>query len=246
MNFVRFGLIVTGRGEREFLPSLFREVMARANCTFEVIRKSEQLSPITSERRILKMVGRGQTLPTLDQEQFGLPALGFLRRFPNSYVIVIDDLESSRRNLAQAIFQRYRNALDGVLGRLELQSRACIHFLVNMLEAYYFADSSAVNACAGRTVLTADFASDVESIGHPKNDLKYLWNGFDEVEHGSQIVRKLDLTHVLAEPSRCCWLRNLFDWCVVRLIEETAIHDESLIELFQLPAGCRERLTANQ
>src|SRR5947209_2360205 len=108
MEFVRFGLIVTGDGEAEFLPKLFRSITAAANCTFVVIRKSEQLSPITSAKRQITMVGRGQVIPTIDEMQYGLPARRFLQQHANSFVIVVDDLEGARREQVTAVFNRYR------------------------------------------------------------------------------------------------------------------------------------------
>lgn len=74
MEFFRFGLIVTGDGEAQFLQKLFRSIMAAANCTFELIRKSEQLNPITSEKRLIRMVGRGEVIPSVDEAQYGIPA----------------------------------------------------------------------------------------------------------------------------------------------------------------------------
>ena len=47
-SFFYFGLIVTGKSEREHLAKLFRTLMATGICTFEVIRRVDQLRPITS------------------------------------------------------------------------------------------------------------------------------------------------------------------------------------------------------
>lgn len=87
MEFFRFGLIVTGEGEAEFLPKLFRMIMAAANCSFVVIRKSEQLSPITSEKRKIRMVGRGDVIPSIDEDPYGKPARLFLQQNENSFVL---------------------------------------------------------------------------------------------------------------------------------------------------------------
>jgi hypothetical protein len=70
---LRFGLIVTGDAEAEFLPKLFRSIMAAAACDFLVIRKSDQLSPVTSEKRKIRMVGRGQVIPTIDLSRDRVP-----------------------------------------------------------------------------------------------------------------------------------------------------------------------------
>ena len=51
-----------------------------------------------------------------------------------------------------------------------IECPASVHFLVNMLEAYYFAHAAATNGVLGTEL--EDFEGDVESIRHPKNDLK--------------------------------------------------------------------------
>src|SRR2546428_9048826 len=83
------GLIVTGEGERDFLPDLFRSLMQRAACSFRVLRRIGQRSPITSSVRRLAMVGSGQTIPTNDEQEIGLPARRFLRNKPCHFVILI-------------------------------------------------------------------------------------------------------------------------------------------------------------
>jgi hypothetical protein len=191
------------------------------------------------------MVGRGQVIPTVDEVQYGVPARIFLQQHPNSFVLVIDDLEGDRRGQVAAVFDRYRRALDHLLGPFRLSQRASVHFLVNMLEAYYFANADAVNAIAGRTVLPQDHPTDVEDIGHPKNELKALWRGFDEVEHGSAILDELDLPHVLRDPVQCCWLRGLIHWCVSN-IPADSIWDDQIHQRIRLADGRCEPLTRDQ
>ncbi len=48
------------------------------------------------------MVGSGQRLPTKDEEEIGLPVLVFLRKYPRSYAMVVDDLEGGARALLMA------------------------------------------------------------------------------------------------------------------------------------------------
>jgi hypothetical protein len=193
------------------------------------------------------MVGKGQRLPRKDEEEIGLPILRFLRQYPGSYAMVVDDLEGARRGAAEAVFARYRTALDEVLTPSGLHSRAAVHFFVNMLEAYYFADARAVNSAAGAEVMAADHPTDVEHIGHPKNDLKRLWPAFDEIEHGERILNALDVEHVLSRPEECCWLRAMFAWCAAKLSSGHAVDDDvSLSNAFCLPGGCRAPTTAGQ
>ncbi|MDY0169350.1 MAG: DUF4276 family protein [Thermoguttaceae bacterium] len=243
----RFLLVVTGKGEEEFLPDLFRVIMARACCTFRVIRRIGQRNPVTSSKRLAEMAG-GRRTPdmTKDEQDIGLPVLGYLRRYPGSYAMVVDDLESDRRPNADAVFARYRTALDETLIPSGLQRRAAVFFLVNMLEAYYFADHRAVNGVAGTEVLSADHPSDVEQIRNPKADLKRLWKGFSEIRHGKQIVKRLDLEHVLSRPEECCWLRAMFAWCVAKLAKSNAIHDPLLNDAFCLADGCQASVTSGQ
>lgn len=246
MSFARFGLIVTGRGEAKFLPGFFRTLQTGASCVFEIIRKSEQLGRIKSKRRRLKMVGRGHTIPNKDVELYGLPAREYLGKGDNRYVLVVDDLEHDRAPYVNDIFARYRAALDAVLDRQGKSGSAAVHFLVNMLEAYYFAHAEAVNGAASRTVLTADHDGDVELIRHPKGKLKKLWAEFDEVASGETIVKNLDLNHVLRTAEHCCWLRSMFGWCIDRLDDADAIWNEELHGQFQLRNGRRASLTMNQ
>jgi hypothetical protein len=100
---------------------------------------------------------------------------------------------------------------------LGLEARASVHFLVNMIEAYYFADAPAVNAVLGTEMV--DFAGDVETIPHPKNRRKEIVAGlgrgrsFDEVEHGRAIVERLNVAKVLGTAQTCRSLRTAFAWC---------------------------------
>jgi hypothetical protein len=206
-KFFHFGLLVTGRGEEGFLQRLFRSLMERGNCHFEVIRKVEQLSPRTSAKPRLKPTGAKPLLTERDEEI----ALCVRRHLQAGYdyVVLVDDLEGARRQEAAAVYGRYRTSFDAMLPPA-LRCRASVHFLVNMLEAYYFADANAINVVLGTDL--SDHDGDVETIGHPKSQLKAL-GPFDEIEHGEQIMRLLDVPHVLSRPETCSSLRTLFGWC---------------------------------
>jgi len=244
-DFCTFGLVVTGEGEEEFLPAFFRSLSARAGCSFRVLRRIGQRKPITSEARKIRMVGSGQVIPTEDEREIGLPARRFLRGQPCHFLILIDDVEDERRPFLAQVFARYRKALDTLL-RSDEQRRAAVHFFANMLEAYYYAHSAAVNEALGRVLLDADHAGDVETIRHPKNDLKGRFPGFDERTHGALIVPRLDLDHVLCNPQTCAFLRSMFGWCVRQLIEHCPVHDPDLSNRYQLQSGVHESLTARQ
>jgi hypothetical protein len=233
-KFVRFGLIVTGRGEAAFLPALFRSLTVSGRCTFEVLRRIGQRSPITSQKRKLRMVGTGRTITDKDMEEIGLEARRYLAK-KDTFVILVDDLEGDRVGQQQAIFQRYRQALDTMLG--PLRNRASIHFLVNMLEAYYFAHAQAINSVLATQLI--DYEGDVETIRHPKNELKTLFRGFDEIEHGRQILSQLDVPHVLSRAETCASLRTLFGWCSRAL-------DEPPTDIYQLLGGVYNPITRPQ
>ncbi len=196
--FFQFGLIVTGKGEREHLTKLFSSLMESQICNFQVIRFIGQRSPITSNKRTIKMVGSGKIIPNEDEKDIGLPARRYLSENSCAYVLLIDDLEYDRTDIAQQVFDRYRKALDIILKSQKY--RASVHFLVNMLEAYYFAHAEAINAVLGTSF--TDFPGDVESIRHPKNDLKKQYFNFDEIEDGGKILELLDLEQVLDQQGR--------------------------------------------
>ena len=81
------------------------------------------------------MVGTGMRIPDRDAEQIGIPARRFLSS-TGDFVLLVDDLEASRSDEVDAVFDRYRVALDTML-REDMSAKAAVHFLVNMLEAYY-------------------------------------------------------------------------------------------------------------
>ena len=125
------------------------------------------------------------------------------------YVMLVDDLEFERSEIVAEVFDRYRRALDITL-TADRAHRAAVHFLVNMLEAYYFADAKAVNQVLGTNL--EDFNGDVETIRNPKHRLKTVYAAFDEKEHGPLIVRRLDVLHILSRADSCASLRTMFAW----------------------------------
>lgn len=244
-SFIHFGLIVTGKTEAAHLPNLFRSLMATGMCHVQVIRLSGQRAPRTSSKKRAKMVRSGKSIPTKDEQEIGLPARRYLHEQPCRFVILIDDLEHDRRSQAQQLFDRYRLALDTMLTE-EQQHRAAVHFLVNMLEAYYFADAQAVNQALGLTLLTEDYPDDVETIRHPKRELKKLYPTFREIEDGAKILERLNVEHVLSAPNNCAWLRTLFAWCVKALERHPHHQYWALSEQYQLPSGKLSDITRSQ
>lgn len=244
-NFIRFGLIVTGKSESQHLPTLFRTLMATGMCSFKVIRLSQQRGARTSKKRRMKMAGKGKIIPTKDEQEIGLPARKYLNADHCRFLIFVDDLEHDRRSQAQQLFNRYRLALDTMLTE-EQKRRASVHFLVNMLEAYYFADAQAMNQALKLNPPLEDYSGDVETIRHPKNELKKLVAGFNEIEDGGKILERLNIEHVLSRSSTCAWLRTLFAWCVKVLERHPHYEYFSLDEKYQLRGGKFSEVTRKQ
>ena len=217
---LKFGIIVTGVGEENFLPKLFQSLRNSGPFSFSARRRIGQLRPRDSKIGSDKLFipGKQTKLPGRDQE-LGLEVRGFLEASKKHFILVIDDLEYDRQDIAKECFDRYRKAIDTIVTDPEMQRRASVHFLVMMLEAYYFADAQAVNRALGAEVLTSDYAGDVEEKRHPKNELKSLFSGFDEVRDGDKIVGRLNIEHVLSNKDTCASLRTLFAWCVESIME---------------------------
>jgi len=244
----KFGLIVTGDGEREFLPELFSTLTKYAGCSFQVITQIDQRGPVTEQRR-LKMVGSGRVILDKDETEIGLKARGFLKGNPCHFLILIDDVEHDRRPHLTAIRDRYRKAIDTMLS-VEEQLRASVHFLANMVEAYYFSHNVAVNDAMGITLLATDHNGDVETIRHPKNELKNLakrlGRSFDEKQDGRKIISKLDVEHILSNKESCAFLRSLFVWCVKQLTKNCPIWDQGIASKYCLIEGIQAEITQRQ
>jgi hypothetical protein len=244
--FFHFGLIVTGKGEREHLPKLFNSLTATQICNFEVIRFIGQRAPITSAKRKLKMVGEGKIIPDKDATEIGFPARNYLNADKCRFVVLVDDLEHDRRDQAQQVFDRYRQALDTILLTADRKSRASVHFLVNMLEAYYFADTKAVNIVLDLNPPLEDHPGDVETIPHPKSELKKQYPGFREVDDGGKILEQLDVEHILSRPDTCASLRTLFAWCSKVLEQYPDYESLSPTDKYRLNDGILSEITQSQ
>lgn len=227
-----FKLFLTGDVEQRSVREILRQIVADQNQTWtesggqpvEFDSQCEFVKQQTPRKGViesLKMTGTAKNLPTVLEERISLPALAWLRNNPDGFVILIDDLESSRRNIAPEVFKNYRLALNKTLFSEELRNRASVHFFINMLEAYYFTQPEVVNPILGIDLVEP--SSDVEEINHPKNRLDSLMKQrdasakFKEIEHGSAIIGQLNLERVLNNPKTCRSLRTLVGWCRHRL-----------------------------
>ncbi len=215
-SYLYFGLLVTGKGEQKHLPLLFRALEESGIAHFRVIRKIDQLSASTSPNRQAHVVGTSKRIPSKDIERIAYPARKFLQENPCGFILLIDDMEHDRRPQAQAIFARYQQTLTQVLDDRQ-KLRAAVHFLVNMLEAYFFADARAVNQVLDCAPPLEDYPGDVEQIRHPKGDLKRRCKGYSETKTMGDILARLDVAHILARPDTCASLRTIFDWCICQM-----------------------------
>lgn len=247
--FFHFHLIVTGKGEREQLTGLFKPLASTGICTFDVLKKIGQRSPITSPKRLKKMVGTEKTIPSKDEEEISLPVRKAILQGKCHFVILIDDLEHDRRDNKEAVFQRYRDAVDKILAP-DLQKRAAVFFLVNMLEAYFFADANAINQTFDLSGTFSDYEGDVEEIRHPKNQLKSELKKQDltysETDHVGDLLANLDVEKVLSRSDTCASLRTLFKWCITVLEAYPFYEDCDLSEKFCLADGILNDVTCNQ
>jgi len=220
---IRLQLLVTGKGERQKIEELFRPLLACGFLIFEPPVKIEQLSP-TKEH--LTVTGTEKKVINKRDEQIGLIARRFLiggKSDERRILILLDDLEGARSDLADSVFSRYRDALDVFLTPHGKEQCASVHFLRNMLEAYYWADPDAVSKSMnelhpghGKRPFVG-CSGDVETIRHPKNDLKDYYGSFDEIRDGGKILENIDVSRVLGNPETCRALRTMFHWCIEKL-----------------------------
>ena len=240
-----FGLIVTGHTEEKHLPKLFELLKKETRiCNFKVIEKIEQRSPRTSSRprRTFTVVGTDQRIPTTDWEEIGAPAIDHVNQSDYHFVLLIDDLEYSRKDQAHEVFERYQDALNALPNTS--RHRASVHFMVYMLEAYYFADAQAIKAVLG--IDLADHKADVETIRNPKSNLRQMHPSFDVIDDGGKILNQIDIKHVLSYPDACASLRTLFAWCVKVLAECSNYDCADLTDKYKLRDGIMSVVTGPQ
>ena len=239
-----FGLIVTGHTEEEHLPKLFESLKETRICNFKVIKKIEQRSPRTSSRprRTFTVVGTDQQIPTTDWEEIGAPAIDHVNQSDYHFVILIDDLEYRRTDQAHEVFERYQDALNALPNTS--RHRASVHFMVYMLEAYYFANAQAINAVLG--TFLSDHGDDVETIRNPKSNLRQMPPSFDVIDDGGEILNQLDIKHVLSRPDACASLRTLFTWCVEILAQHPNFNRTDFDNKYRLHDGILSVITGPQ
>ena len=212
---VKIGFLVTGKSELG-VDKFFRQLATTGGCHFPAHRWIKQyrlkkeaptkpikpLTPIDSKKKV----------PDKYFSDIGVPA----RQLNCDFVVLIDDLEHDWRDRQSDVYGLYRDALNSAFPKSP--SKASVHFFVNMLESYYFADHETTNAVLGTAL--SEHPDDVEDIRHPKNLLKGLvpqhnsGRTFDEVQDGQAIMANIRLETVLQKPQHCRSLRTLVKWLV--------------------------------
>jgi hypothetical protein len=247
--FFKFLLFVTGKGESKHLQKIFRDLEASRICSFKVVEKIGQREGITSVKKQVKMVGKGKNLPSKDFDEISAPARRHVSESPCNRLLLIDDLEQLNPIEAASKFKRYRQALDEGLRGTSRESHASVHFLVRMLEAYFFADINAVNQALQIDPPIPPYTQDVEKIKHPKSELKKHFPSYKEKEDSGLVLDKLCLDTVLANPVWCASLRTCVKWIVEQLRaypRPETVKDCRFDERFHLTTGTLYSVTDEQ
>lgn len=243
---VRIQLVVTGRGEAKCAANLVGKVIhaaGRAIHPLEAVAADQR--PRKQIRNISKLLPAqaGRQVPTKRHLEV-IRELGKRLADPAVICILIDDLEKGERQAAAAHFEYYRRMLDDIPAK-NAAARSSVHFLVNMLEAYFFHDVEATNQVIEGLEL-GRHDGDVEDISHPKNALENEIKqrigrdrGYRETDDAVKIVRHLNLETVLADPDQCRSLRTLVAWCWEQIGQERT-------DQFQLKGGAYWDVTASQ
>lgn len=241
-TFIKFGLIVTGKGEAQFAPKFLRAITTTKRCSFSVLRPIGQRIPIGADKQRV-YIKTGKKIPDRDA-MVGAQVRGWLLQDAAHRVLWIDDLEAPQRGNALNKFRRLRDAVDVMLNHLvELKTRFSVHFFVNMVEAYYLPCTEIVNEVLGVSMTPPN--CDCENIRHPKENLKsamkqsHCERSFHEKHDGELIVSRISLDEILSNPRTCRALRTLVAWCWETI-------GETRTQRFRLCDGIYWDVTASQ
>lgn len=211
---IEFILAVTGHTEvkcaarivRKSLPNLPRRVEV------DVVRRVPQRPRIRLRN---KTPTRSQIIPDHQKLALDLPKL--LAQNPDRYFLWLDDLEKGEdRQNPTSHYRYYRDLIEGAVTG-DFRRRCSVHFLVNMLENYFFGHTSVVNEVL-KTSLT-DHDGDCENIRSAAGKLNEFAKSvsqssqYHKTTHGTEIARKLDIERILGNPQTCRALRTLVAWC---------------------------------
>lgn len=219
--YLKFYLFVTGKGEEKHLHKLFSALSEIAPSAFIVAARVDQLGAIKSSKRLRRetVVGTNKSIPDRLFNKVVAPIRRYVTEDPCNFVILMDDLEYERIKDGEKIFERYRELLDKGLG--SETSRGSVHFLANMVEAYFFADFQATNTALALASPLSEHVGDVERIRNPKHEIRKRLPTYNEIEDAGKVLNRIDLRRVLAEKDSCAWLRSCVKWTVEVLEQYT-------------------------
>lgn len=245
INMIRFQIYVSGRGEEIGITDFFRELISTGSCVFVGKPKFfKQIAPKSNQSKRLdraKPTITGTTKPAPDKriEHFGLPTRSFLSADKANRVLLIDDLEDHDPKDKLLLLRSY---FDPVLDDFQ-KKRVGIFFLVPMVEAYFLADFQAINKICGTNF--KQFQGDPELVGK-KGNIKSEFLEYNEVAHAPEIMKQICLKTVLSNPSTCCWLRSLVDWCLEQMNQVSLFERKTVEGDFSLPNGCTSEIVVWQ
>ncbi|ODA33683.1 DUF4276 family protein [Planctopirus hydrillae] len=213
---IHLKLFVTGEGEETFLATFFRQL--RHFESGEVIITADYAFPqITVSTNAKKLAKHGKEVLEKIDKATVKKIRPWLLTSTGHYAVLVDDLETERRFLAESQFNFYQEQIHRILdAQPEIKNRFSVHFFVNMIEAYYFKHPEVVNQVC--KTLLGEYPGDVENIRHPKQEIDKAIRSIDpkekfrEIKHGASIAKKLDLRKVLENPQHCRALRTLVAW----------------------------------
>ncbi len=258
---ITFGLLVTGKleeGGREggraqaSLADLFRPIRNTGLCDLKVALRFNQWVPEKKEPPLtVRRSPEPKSLPTFKQE-IALKVRGWLENGQNRFLIFIDDGERARAATIGEVFADYRSTITALLPEAQ-HPRVAVHFLVNMIEAYYFADPERASEALGWSI--PRIGGDPEEIRNPYSDLieaaGRLGKDYGKKrETGERVLARIRLEEILKNPEHCGWLRAAVRWLVFSLENATdqpeALEAFGFRQLFHLESGKIAPLTGAQ
>ena len=261
----RVVLIVTGRLEEKALPAALRRLFPSVDFLAEYW-ESFTSNPLVPG----PVLGRPLGATTLAEKiaKAMVLALDPGRKGTHAdYAFAVVDLELANDHQPERVVSVFREAVRSCLPSLhntayrqtrcetQVPLRCSFHLFRPMIEAYFFADPSALKRrCASRQpsldprrdieefltddpeyqkVATNARTTSPESLRHPKLYLRWLCDprpepgprSYRETKGGAATLRELDWNRVLGEPGRCPFLRSFV---------------LDLADALDLPAPCHE------
>jgi hypothetical protein len=242
-------LIVTGRTEVSGIEHLFDSLKEYSGYRIFVDgepHRCGQFNPSLSPKG-----SHNPRSARLQLERRVQESIRWVKANPAGLVLLVDDTESDSLGEITTRFRGYLDELSKPL-RVLAPQRYSVHFLSPMIEAYFLGTGSGLNSILGVSVEIPPEA-DKESVRNPfgliddkvrerkaahRHDSS-VPGKYDKVEHGTALLKSLDIDVVLGNPSTCCWLRTLYKWTAVAAGFRPG-------RRFHLADGCLSPVTAAQ